>query len=410
MAINVTIIDHHRTGGRELKKEWAPSEGFSVPELADDSAVREKVWEHIDPERNRPDLVIGDTDPDGLSSLALYSLLFSPPSERPRMVSTRRNLDSGWLSGLGLTGDGRILEFDRYMIYYTNYSKPPGFFGKVTLLNPTVSGMSDRFCGTNIVYQAVLPHIPENLRETALTVAAIGVASDYGASSPQGDAVLREFAGEYADCVPKLSALFERGGKVTDQQVMATEMGRLSDIFWAPLVITGDDGSYKSAGLIADNPGFSVRDLLRNEGSGNPAVAHFRQYEQLLEAEMRRELASFGRNAKFVHDPANPDEGIIFHVMESQYPLLGSLISTRVSDKFPGYVVAWGNWRPDGTLGYSLRRQVDSRTGVNLGAIASEMGFGGGSPSGAGARGITDRETFETEFARRVYASEGKLA
>ena len=372
MGIEIVVIDHHTAKTGDVVS-W---ENISIPLYGSREEFFEGVSSFL---HQRYDLVYGDQDPDGAMASAIYAL---GKEQVPDIVCMRGDLDSGRLAALEERGVEKVLCLDWFGIYDSDLSEAK----RVTLLNPVYSGLPHELCATQIVYESMRPSIDPALQETAMTLAAIGIVSDYCVG--EAHHIIRELATGHPDLFADVITLLDNG-QLTRYSVFRTGFDSLSDMAWAPYIFDGDRGAEKMISLIAEHSPFTVRDLF--SGSENPAARYLHEQGMRLQEVLAKEWKHLEKTAEI------DDTFIIFEPL-SQSKGLVQKFSSKVADRNPGKVVMVRIEMEPGTYKYSLRRRdLD----VDLGSIVKEMGVGGGIPPAAGCT-VEDSGRFEKAFRERV--------
>ncbi len=379
IGIQVVVIDHH-TAKKDKVLGW---DNITIPITTGGSPAeqREEFFEHARGYLQEPfDHVFADQDPDGAMAAAIYCL---HQHTRPNISCMRGSLDSGKLRELEGHGVKRVLCPDWFGVYDSDLSAAES----VVLLNPAYSGLPHELCATHIIYEAVRPLLRPSMAETALALAAIGIVSDYCVD--EAHHILRELCGLYpgyfGDALDMLDA-----GTLTRHSVFDTMFNGLSDMAWAPYILNGDKGSEEMVRLIAEHAPFTAQDLILGNRS-NPAVAYMKDKWDEFTLMLNEEEAHFDETARFdspliIYEPKSPSKGLV------------QKFSSKVADRHPGNIIMVRTPIDGGTYKYSLRRRdVD----IDLGALVTEMGVGGGIPPAAGCT-VDDPAAFERDFKKRV--------
>lgn len=372
MGIELVVIDHHEPRGPSPEA----MEEYHIPTAED----REAFFGIVSDCLEQPfDLVFADQDPDGSLAAAIYGL---SAERRPDITCMRGDFDSAALKTLESEGVKRVLCLDWYGVYTSDLSAAE----RVTVLNPLFSGLPSTLCTTHIVYEAVRQSIGSASADTALALAAIGIASDYCTESALG--LFKEIAYGYPEYFKDVLQLL-RKGELDKYTVFGTRFRELSEMVWAPYILNGSEGSEKMVNAILDNGTFGIGGMLR--GSRNPAVVYMRgeweKFQELIEAEW----VYFDATAE-IEPPF-----IVYEPRETRYAGIVQKFSSMVADKYEDSIVM-ARVPVEGGTKYSFRRR---RFDIDLGGILKEMGVGGGHPEAAGCI-VPDAGEFEGEFKKRV--------
>ncbi|MFH0961110.1 MAG: hypothetical protein V1820_00310 [archaeon] len=392
--VNLLVIDHHLLRTEKLEAQIAAQTPektkLGVPKADDYRGYVELVRNSL--AAVKPGYALSDSDPDGICAIIPF-MLSLPENERPPFELTRRKLAAADFEKWNRTGVKQVLATDWYPVYESDVSGAES----VTILNPTVSGLSSLNCATMIMYDALAAQLPVELQETALALAAIGIVGDK--ASECGGEILRKVAEKYPQQFPGLAEAVSRT-PINNSAVTRTPLGTLVERMWAPYVLGGDAGSTEAAGVLLAGAPFSLPELLDKE-SENPAAKYLRERGTELTSILAPELERFNRTA-------TSQGPTILYVTQQRNQGVVQYFANVLSENEPESVILMGQANPgaDGLVKYSARRIAVK---VDLGKLAKEIvaeGNGiiaGGRPDSAGFQVPPAYcAQFEQEFAGKV--------
>ncbi|MBD3319142.1 hypothetical protein GF342_04505 [Candidatus Woesearchaeota archaeon] len=364
--VTLVVVDHHRS-------DFIDKEKVSVPTFETEEEFVETLRQYLDCDY---DMILADADVDGYTSAIIYALdrkLRDPAFKCFRVPITREHLDIFEKNGVQT-----IIALDWFPLYGTDVS----LFENVVLLNPRFSKLFENCSCSELIYRAT-KHKTPFMRD----INAVGVVSDYGFAS--GMQTILQTVNSYNSLFLPLVELGEQN-KINRYNVYQSKFKQLSEIFWAPYIINGEEGVQEIVQLIVNNEAFTYWDVFNY--AHHPAIHYLRRayhhYQQMVEEEEKHFAI---RKKEFDH--------VIIYEPKTSSPGFISKYSSELTNRYSGKV-------------FLLKIKINSKTKysarqrgllLDLGRLFEELGIGGGHPAAAG--GMTeDPEGFEKAFIEKVNA------
>ncbi len=385
MGVSLVVVDHH-----PLNIDFS-RENIKTIKAKDLQDFYKKVRYYLGKEY---DLVISDEDPDGMTSVILYSLF---KGKVVNFKGNRTGLKKEDVRKLESEGIEKIVSFDWFPLSFSDLDA----FDNIIYLNPRNSGLVN-VNTSEIVFRA----LPETGR-FGRDISAIGTVCDYLVDTSQEK--MREVIEDYPELFPELLQLAGEG-KLDRYNIYSTEVNNtsfqglkvntkfydLSLMFWAPFIMEGDAGNKRLVELAVNNPNFTLTDLIN--GSNNPVVQYVRPLYNKLQ-----ELVTNERNNFYI--TRRVQGRISFYEPKEHRSGLMSKVSSILCDELPaGDIIAMKSRSQENGLEifrYSLRGRNGSK--YNLGKILTELNVGGGHENAAGAKVQIEKvEWFENELVSRT--------
>ena len=157
MGLNLVLVDHHDTNV-DLSRENI--EVIKAENLVD---FYKKVRNYLEKDY---DLIVSDEDPDGITSVIIYSLF---KDKLVNFEGNRKGIKKEDLSSLKTKGVSTILAFDWFALCYSDLE----IFDKIIYLNPKSSNLIN-VNTSEIIYRA----LPET-EKLGRDISTIGTVCDY---------------------------------------------------------------------------------------------------------------------------------------------------------------------------------------------------------------------------------------
>ena len=362
--VTLVVVDHHHSDYVDRAKVDLPTFGSEEEFI---SAL------HLHLSRDY-DLVLSDADPDGYLSALVYCL--NRQSTNANFKCFRVPLTKDHIEILKKNNIHTIIAFDWFPLYGSDLS----LFDKVTLLNPVYSRLFENTSTSELVYRASAHKTPF-MRD----LNAIGVVSDYGMKSGMNTVV--ETIQAYPELFTNLKIIATEN-KLNRTNVFDSRFKELSELFWAPYIIYGEQGAQELVRLILSSRAFTYDELF--DFAHHPAIEYlwtsWHDFNRMMETERRNyDLFREETGDIIIYTPQVTNPGFI--------QKFSSVVSDHSSGKIILMKISVGN-----KTKYSARQKGLL---IDLGRIFHDMGVGGGHATAAGAL-VDDPELFERQFMQRI--------
>jgi hypothetical protein len=362
--VTLIVIDHHHS-------DFVDKDKVEIPTFA----TEEEFIEYLEPFLQRDyDLLLSDADPDGYLSATLYCL--NKGIEEPNYKCFRVPITKEHLQIYEKNGVQSIIAFDWFPLYGTDAS----LFDRVILLNPRYSKLFENTSSTELVYRA-----SANKTTFMKDLNAIGVVSDYGMTS--GMNTVLDTIARYPVLLNDIKTLADEN-KINRYNVFQSKFAALSEMYWAPYIIDGEEGANELVRCLTSAQPFTYWDLFNY--AHHPAIEYLRKMYHKYQRMEQEELARYQTHKKEVGN-------VIIYEPKSSSPGFIQKFSSNLCNDIRGKVFLL-KIKINGRTKYSGRQHGLL---IDLGKIFEELGIGGGHPQASG--GMTDDpEGFESAFIERV--------
>ena len=361
--------------------------------------------------------LFADADPDGMISAIIFgtyrleqgkrfnrdSLWLTRGKITPKDIQRVKERGYNEIAGLDFwpiyTSDDAVAEINREKTHFKNVKimdhhpsqkkKDDEKLGIVEIVNPYLDCEKTFKNMTELLYGAIKDEFKsDSVRTFARDINAIGIVSDY--CTDGGQETLAEVVNEYQDIFPKLKKKLGQNGKLTQDDMLESGFGALSEMFYSPYIIKGGLGTWAFTHLCVENEPFTMRDLM-NEKSTHPAIQSIRATYRECSQDIDGALSRFKTGAEFYKEYHTA----IFEP-NLKYRRATSLLSNKVGTANPEWIVGIKNVGR-ATVHYDFRNR--SYDDVPVGEIFKRMGIGGGHVRAAGCTVPLDwAEYFEKSF------------
>jgi len=356
--------------------------------------------------------LFSDADPDGTISAAIFGIYRKANGKRfdeKGMKLTRKVINAEDVQKVKAEGYNEIAGLDFWQIYdsteaIAEIERERAHFKNVKIMdhhpspkelssdvvqvvNPYLKSERTFKNMTELLYGAVRDEFKsEKVRKYARDLNAIGIMADYCADG--GQETLAEVVNDYKDIFPQLKKKLDENHKISQEDLVASDFSRFSEMFYAPYIVTrGDAGVSELVKLCVDGGPFTLRELLNDASSTHPAIrAMSRAYDE-CNADVGKSLDGFKSKAEF-HDESHT----AFYSPELKYWRATSLLSNKTVNQNPEWIIGIKLSGYNGVTAYDFRNR--SYDDVPLGDIFKKMGIGGGHEKAAGCRLETSREKY----------------
>jgi len=370
MGLNLVLVDHHDTNV-DLSRENI--EVIKAKNLVD---FYKKVRNYLEKDY---DLIVSDEDPDGITSVIIYSLF---KDKLVNFEGNRKGIKKEDLSSLKTKGVSTILAFDWFALCYSDLE----IFDKIIYLNPKSSNLIN-VNTSEIIYRA----LPET-EKLGRDISTIGTVCDYLVDTSKEK--FKEFIEDYKELFPELLEL-ARQNKLDRYNAYNvngknTKLYDLSLMFWAPFIIESDEGNKKLINSIIKEKKLDIKSLLDKNNS------HYliNMYKELLSL-ITNEKNNFYSKSKII------DDKFYFYEPITHKNGFMSKFSSIITDELPkDKVIIMKSKSDNGKLKYSLRTRENK---YQLGKILNSLGVGGGHDEAAGCIINQEKEEwFESELIKLI--------
>jgi len=364
--MNLTILDHHNDPDSQIIHR----DNVKIIFAHDQETFYQNVGEFINKEY---DLVLIDQNHDSFITGIIHLL---QRGKKAKFRCSSDALKKSYIEELKNEGIENILSINSRRIYGSDLDE----FESIILINPHETGLSNISC-CQILYSSL-----SDKNEFSRDLSGIGITSDY--TLDEGYSIIIEILKSYNDIFPDL---MQRASELSlnKYNIMDSEFGKLSQMFWAPCVLEQEKGVEELVHAIISNPAFSYRELLSAHKTQSICYLceKWEQFKKILEKEKKTFVKNKTEEGKFIiYEPEYKSENFIRE--------FSNIIKNENIDK----IVIIKTEVEEGKIKYSVRR---GEIEVDLGNILKELGFGGGNPFAAGCT-VEKEDNFEEKFVEKV--------
>ena len=373
--MRLVVIDHHQTEFEKLKN----SKNVEIVYASSMQDFYQKTREYL---KEDYDLTISDEDPDGITSVIIYSLF---KNKILNFKGNRSGLNQEQVKEMEDKGLKNVVALDWFPFNYIDLK----LFSKIVYLNPRINNLPN-VNTSEIIYQS-LPETGKFGRD----LSAIGTVCDYLVDYCQDK--MNEVVLEYKELFPELEELALNGKlnryNIYETNNKNTKFFDLSLMLWAPFILEGEEGNDKLVKLAMENRNFTLRDLCL--GSENPAVSYLRSLHSDLVNKISEEKDNFNKNKKVINNL------VLYEMMHHANGFMSKFSSIIADEAGQETIITMKGKNPEKPIiKYSLRTRSNKH---NLGKILKELNVGGGHENAAGANVPLEKEEwFENELIKKL--------
>lgn len=323
------------------------------------------------------DLVITDNDPDGLCSALVYFL----NNKKGKFRCSRKPFTKEDVEKLKEEGINTVLALDFWPLKYSDLDA----FEEIRILNPQLTDLPN-ISSAELTYR-MLPSRDSFVRD----ISCIGTVCDYRVENAQD--TLKEVITAYKGLFPTLIPLLEEG-KLDSHNIWNSNFKQLTDMFWAPYILKGEEGGEELIRKMQAFIPFTYTELLGL--SNNNGVQYLKGMGKELKEVFDKEQESFEKNKK--------EEGVFIFYQSNSHKRITSKFSSMLCNDHPNKIIVMKSESENGTYKYSLRRR-EVEIDLNEAAEKACLGLGcqgGGHKQAAGVTNVRNSQEFERNLMEEV--------
>ncbi|MFC1562403.1 DHH family phosphoesterase, partial [candidate division KSB1 bacterium] len=362
MGTTLTLIDHHQIPDPDFIHNPKVTVVFGYD--------HDNYFENIKPHINKQfDYVFMDENPDAMIAATLY---LRSREIRPQFKCLPRALNENDFNRLKKAGLNHIVFFNNLWAYDSAIDEVDTVF----LINPHESGLQN-ISASHLLYESI-PDTSNFTRDLA------GVAAVMDYTMDEAFDLIVDIVSSYPDTFADLAEMI-KNITLNKYNVGDSVFGEITSMFRAPSILYGVKGVDNVVQSLVENPPFTLQELLN--GTDNSSVQYLlscaEKYKEIFDQEM----------ALFEEEKEAQDRVIIYAPHYKSQNFVREF-SNRIKDKNIHSIIMIKTPTDDNRTKYSIRR---GELKIDLGAVLSDMGVGGGNPFAAGCT-VSDPVSFEKEF------------